>query len=260
MSLRVLLVIASALSTGRNAFPDIVDVTVNGSVTGLDNLAVGCAPVTPGCVSGLGGSFFPVSDSFSGTNTKLGDFSASGSAVDPFATGVSVQSFVRQSTTATTDALEISLTGNYFGHPAPAFTGVHLNDSVAVSFNLTEESTIQFDDPPVGLPFSSFDDFSFSGELLDSKGNVILVVQRSGTGTSGGFLASTVLQPGTYQLDASVMGTALGGNGVGLQGSFGADLNTTFTPVVPEPRCAILAGVLASLLGGYVVSRRRWIE
>jgi hypothetical protein len=159
---------------------------------------------------------------------------------------------VNQVTTATANALEITLGGDYSFQGAAGY-GANLNDSIAVSFNLTEESKVQFNDPPANSP--EIGNFSFSGELLDSKGNVILVIQPYGGSPSGGFSASTILQPGTYQLDASVADSNAGGV-LPVFEFFDGGIDASFTPVVPEPRWAILAALLATILGGYVVSRR----
>lgn len=74
---------------------------------------------------------------------------------------------------------------------------------------------------------------------------------------NGTMSASALLQPGVYRLTTSVDG--------GSDGEFGANsnvvdftlyLDASFTPV-PEPRWALLAALLATMLGGYVVSRGR---
>jgi hypothetical protein len=86
-------------------------------------------------------------------------------------------------------------------------------------------------------------------------GDVILVVPCGDFGCS---TVSTVLPPGTYQFDESIVGGS-GGPG-SFDASFSSDLNASFTPVVPEPRWTIIATVLAGLLGGYVMSWRQTVK
>jgi len=236
---RFFLVIGLGSLAVISALADIVNVSLNGSVSGYVEVTVGCAPVTPGCVQTPYGDFLTVSDSFSGTG------SASGSAVDPFNSDISMAASADQSITATPDALAISMEG-FISGLATGYSGANLNDSVAVSFTLTQESEVQLTDNPFYPQY-----FSNSGELLDSTGNVILVVPSFPSVS-----ASTVLQPGTYQLDDSMVAFAPG-NYTYLDEEFGLDMNASFTPVVPEPRWAILAPLLATMLGGFVVSRRR---
>jgi hypothetical protein len=146
--------------------------------------------------------------------------------------------------------LEITL--SQFGSTSGPFSDVTLNDSIAVSFSLTEESKIQL---TYNLAASNS---SNSVELLDSKGNVVLVVPPCEGNICS--TVSTVLQPGTYQLDDSVGNTIFSGFFDGFYGPFSADLNASFTPVVPEPRWTIIATLLAALLGGYVMSRQETVK
>jgi hypothetical protein len=239
---RLLLVIGLGSLAIGPALADIVDVTVNGSASGFGDLAVATAA---GIVT--------IPYSFSGTNAQLGEFDLSGRAVNPFNTGSSIEASTQQVTTATADALQITLDEGYSFFCCSAGYGVNLNNSIALSFNLTQESTMQFNDPLANL-CCSFNGAmaSFTGELLDSKGDVVLVVDPSGS--CGGFCASTVLQPGTYQMDASLALSTSGGMFPG-GAFFGIGEDATFTPIVPEPRGAILATLLAATFGGYVFSR-----
>lgn len=151
----------------RPALPDIVDVTVNGSVSGSGFLTIACALSTPGCIAGPGGDFLTVPYSFSGTNTELGAFSDSGSTVST--TGIDfpypalAQGYADQDTTATADALDITLTGGHSASGAPFYGGSE-NDNISVSFDLTGESLVQLSG---GIPSNSA---PTTGELLDSDG------------------------------------------------------------------------------------------
>jgi hypothetical protein len=230
------------------ALADIINVTVNGSVSGSGGVAAQCINPAPECVQinpDFYAEFFPFS--FSVTNTQLGFFSASGSATATGSNigegyGGSVEAETDQNTAATANTLDIALSG-FCSYQARA-ADCTANDSIAVSFNLTQESEIQLTASVPGFSPGN-------GELLDSKGNVILVIPPFGP-----FSVSTVLQPGTYQLDESVMGSAFGSFG-SVSHDFGTAVNASFTPVVPEPRWVIIATLLATMFGGYVVSCRR---
>ena len=252
MIYRLFLVIGLGLLAIGPALADIVDVTVNGSVSASGSVTTIC--FVPECMSIDSGQFVSFPFSFTATNTQLGQFSASGgvsSPGPPETNFASIQANMSENTTATADALEITLSQNAMsGGVAPA-AFASLNESIAVSFNLTEESKIQLNTDNPEEDASSTN----SVELLDSKGNVILVVPCGDFSCS---TVSTVLQPGTYQLDDSF------DNGASLRGGseegFSADLNASFTPVVPEPRWTIIATLLAALLGGNVMSRRETVK
>ena len=226
------------------ALPDVIDATVNGTGSGSGDLQFVCSLVTPGCVQNDGGPpLFTVPYSFSRTNTELGAFDASGSAGSfPW----SIEGFADQNTVATSDALSITLTGGYFV-TAPFYSASE-SDQVSVSFDVTQESVIQL------LVLVILGSAANGGKLLDSDGNVILTVPLDATSP-----ISTVVQPGMYQLDASASAMA--------SGSFGDDLNVSnlhailtadVSPgVTPEPQWTVFAALLATLLGGYAVSRRR---
>ena len=246
---RLFLVTGLGLLAIGPTLADVVDVTVNGSVSVSGSVTTYC--LVPECMSPESGQFTTFPFSFSATNTQLGVFVASGGASStgpPETDPASVQADVFENTTATADALEITLSQDIVSGGVAFSADATLNESIAVSFNLTEESKIQLTDNPDEGDESSTN----SIELLDSTGNVMLVVPCGEFTCS---TVSTVLQPGTYQLDDSIV---VGGF---LRGEF-ADfssgvLNASFTPVVPEPRWTIIATLLAALLGGYVMSRRR---
>ncbi len=247
---RLFLVIGLGLLAIGPTLADIVNVTVNGSVSGSGSVTTFCN--VPECMSPDSGQFVSFPFSFTGTNTELGLFVASGGASSPgppetnFA---SIQASISENTTATADALEITLSQNVMSGGVAPFAFAMLNESIAVSFNLTEESKIQLTDNAEEASSTS------SVELLDSKGNVILVVPCGNFSCS---TVSTVLQPGTYQLDDSM--ASEGAVAINSPEFFSADLNASFTPVVPEPRWTIIATLLAALLGGFVMSRRETVK
>jgi hypothetical protein len=249
---RLLLVIGLGVVAIGPTLADVVDVTVNGSISGSGYVTTYC--LVPECDAFFNnGQFATFPFSFSATNiTQLGVFGASGGASStgpPETDPASIQASVSENTTATADALEITLSQD----TAPsdlAIAGFSLNDVIAVSFNLTEESKIQLTDD-IGGELSVF---SNSVELLDSTGNVILVGPCEVFGCS----VSMVLPPGTYQLDDQMFNS--GGSLGSFDQFFSADLNASFTPVVPEPRWTIIATLLAALLGGYVMSRRETVK
>jgi hypothetical protein len=225
------------------ALPDVIDATVNGTASGSGDLKFVCSLATPGCVQGSSGPpLFTVPYSFSGTNTDLGAFDASGSAASfPW----SIEGFADQSTSATSDALSINLTGGYFV-TAPFYSATE-SDQVSVSFDVTQESVIQL------LGVVILGSASNGGELLDSDGNVILTVPLDSSSP-----ISTVVQPGMYQLDASASASSFGSLADNLSvTNLNLILEADVTPVVPEPQWTVFAALLATILGGYAVSRRR---
>jgi hypothetical protein len=249
---RLFLVIGLGLLAIGPILADVINITVNGSVSGSGGVTTYCLENlgSPECSEFGSNQMESFPFAFSATNIQLGVFVASGGASSPGPPEnaiASVQANGSENTTATADALEITLAQDVNSDGVAIDPTVALNDSIAVTFNLTEESKIQLTDNLGG------DASSNSVELLDSDDNVILVVQCADFSCS---TVSTLLAPGTYQLDDSLVTDAFGGL-AGLNDSFSADLNASFTPVVPEPRWTIIATLLAALLGGYVMSRLR---
>jgi hypothetical protein len=248
---RLFLVIGLGLLAIGPLLADVVNVAVNGSISGSGDVTTFCLENlgSPECDAFNSGQYETFPFSFSAPPiTQLGAFAASGGASStgpPETDNASIQASVSENTTATADALEITLSQD--ASSDAEFAGFTLNDSIAVNFNLTEESKIQLTDD-IGAEVSVF---SNSVELLDSKGNVILVFPCEDFACS---TVSAVLPPGTYQLDDQMFNS--GPSNFGIDQFFSADLNASFTPVVPEPRWTIIATLLAALLGGYAMSRR----
>jgi hypothetical protein len=238
-------VIVVILATPGIALPDIVNVTVNGSLSGSGNIAVACGLATPGCEpDGFPDIFLlTVPFSFSDINSTLGPFNASGTANLPSPFSGSVTGFGYESTTATAQALAITLGGGYSSSGIFYSLSTSGNDTISVGFDLTEESLMQL---------TEWDDLLVpaAGELLDSQGNVLLEIPPAGGS------ASLVLEPGEYQLNASAAGYASYYFLDQLYPSFALGLNADFTPVpTPEPRWTILAALLSIVLGRWVVYR-----
>ena len=230
------------------ALPDIADVTVNGSISGSGDMDVACGSATPGCMQVGDGLYrLTVSYSFGDTNTALGDFSDSGGASLPSPFGGSVDGFADENTVATPQSLDIELVGDNSADGIFNSAFSEESDSISVLFDLTEPSV---------MDLSGFNGVPgpFAGQLLDSHGNVILVIPANVGSTS------LVLEPGTYQLDASAEGDYFDDGSDELIGNvtdFDVDLHADFTPVpTPEPRWAILAALLSLVLGASVVYRR----
>jgi hypothetical protein len=232
------------------ALPDVVDVTVNGSLSGSGGMTTECFQLGPNCVGTFGMPPYleTVPYSYSATNTQLGTaFEISGYAVGtaPGALG-SLEYHGFQEVTATADSLDIALEAGQMPDGVLSWDGTAA-ETISLGFELTEESVIQLDVSPFG-PLGTN-----SGDLLDSQGNVIFAMPFP-FGS-----ASAVLAPGTYYMDASVGGSASGfmGNGNNVE-DFAWMLNSTFTPVAtPEPPVAFFAALLAMMLGAHEVSRRR---
>jgi hypothetical protein len=233
------------------ALPDVVDVTVNGSLSGSGGMTTECTQLGPNCVGtfGMPPLLETVPYSYSATNTQLGTaFDTSGEAVGtaPGAQGA-LDYHAFQEVTATADNLDIALEAGQMPDGVLSWDGT-ATQTISLGFELTEESVIQLDVSPFG-PLGTN-----SGDLLDSHGNVILNMPFPFGSTSA------VLAPGTYYMDASASGSANGfimGDGNNVE-DFAWMLNSTFTPVAtPEPPVAFFAALLAMMLGGYEVSRRR---
>ncbi len=248
---RLFLVIGLGALVIGPTLADVVNVTVNGSLSGSGSVTTPCLTLECEAIFN-NGQFATFPFSFSVPNiTQLGAFGASGGASSPGPpeTNIaSIQASESENTTAAADALEITLSQDAATGDVAEFADFNLNASIAVSFNLTDESKIQLTNN-VGAETSAF---SNSVELLDSKGNVILVVPCGDFACS---TISTVLSPGMYQLDDQMDNS--GASRGDLDQPFSADLNASFTPVVPEPRWTIIATLLAALLGGHGMTRRR---
>jgi hypothetical protein len=226
-------------------------VTVNGSESGDGDIDVACGLATPGCIQTGGVYRLAVSYSFGDTTTAFGDFSDSGHASLPSPFSGSVNSYAYENTTATAESLDIALQGSHDVGGVFASADGEENDSISVLFHLTEQSVIDlsgFDGGPGPI----------TGQLLDSHGNVILAIPANFGSIS------LVLEPGTYQLDASAEGSFFDDFEAGccVNGDSGnlldGDLHADFTPVpTPEPRGAILAALLSLVVGGSVMYRRR---
>jgi len=241
--LRNLSVIGLAVIAIGSVQADVVDVTVDGPVSGSGSVTVACGNSTPGCVGGL----FTSDYNFSDTNTALGPFTDSGSVTSPIFNGATASSFASQDVSSTIESLGFLLMG---GHSAisPSYTASE-SDAVTVGFDLTESSMVQLTGVVFGPAFGASD----AGELLDSGGNVILAIP-----TIGSPFASVLLAPGSYELKGSVSG---GGSGAAFESinvtDFTLSLEAKFTPVAtPEPRGVVLTALLASMLGGFAAARR----
>lgn len=249
MTYRLLFLIGLASLAAAPALPDIIDVTVSGSVSGSGTVLEPCDPTfTQGCMRYGGGPYSVyIPYSFNGTNTQIGSFSAS-SGPTVSGPGQGGAGFANENTSLSTidtstgpgQELDIELNG---GHSAFGYAfSAEESAAISIGFELTQESELV-----LGSVFSGLN--PNSGGLLDSSGNLILPIPLDGQ-------ASTVLPPGAYQLNDSDSG--------GSQGSFPqpgdvTDFDTLmyaqFTPV-PEPRGAVF-GALALMLITFPASRRR---
>jgi len=255
MFVRFCLLIGLGAFAAGHALPDIIsNVTVNGSVSGAGSVTVECGIATPGCQpAGSMGGTLSVSYSFGGGGTQLGSFfSAGGSATTPSdvpnasADGYA-EGLAYQVSAPTADSLGIFFSAGRFGTGAFKYFSGSEAGSVSIGFDLTEASTVNLSG------FISSGTAPNAGELLDSAGNVLLVLP---IGVSS---ASTVLEPGMYRYDASIEGIGLNSfRGSDEALDFRANLEATFTPVpTPEPRWSVLAALLAGIAGGFIIPRRR---
>lgn len=232
------------------ALADVIDVTVNNTVSGSGSLTVDCGLGNPDPNCTPPSQFLPPTEtvqySFNGTNTQPGPFSDSGSAT---ATNAGfIQGYADQNVTSTADSIDISLSGGHSADGAILLFDTNETDTISVSFDLTQQSVVQLEGGGLGTPFPVN-----VGELLDSQGNVILVATNS---PNSAFMD---LDPGMYQLESTVSGSAMGagpGSGGDNVQDFVLGLEASFTPV-PEPQWAFVGAFLAIMLGGYLLPRRR---
>lgn len=206
MSRKIAVIVALCTLATSPAVADIVDVSVNGSVSGSGSITVACALSTPGCREVAPGTYLLTNSySFSATNTALGSFGDSGSATGaPSFPPAFVSSYAGQDTSATSDALEIMLTGGHSAMFAPSYMTSE-TDTISVSFDPTKPSMIELSGGGFGIGPDV-------GELLDSEGDVILTLPNSPLPVFGD------LGPGTYELQAAASATE--------SGAFAEDVNS----------------------------------
>lgn len=235
------------------ALPDIVNVSVNGSMSGAGSVTVDCgvAPINPppGCVNVYMGLYLDtIPFSFSATNSDQLVFAASeAEAPGPDSSYPLLDANPYQTASvdvAVPGTLEIDLGDYYSVSDGIVNYQLQENDSISATFDLTQASTLSLD------LISEFGGASGSAELLDSGGNVIATLSSVGTTA---FL--DLLEPGDYKLDFSMGGRAEGSYPEpGYDGGdFQASLFATATPI-PEPRWTLPAALLGIVFGGFVVS------
>lgn len=235
---------------------DIVDVTVNGTVSGTGSVTVECGVgllnPPPGCVNAYMGLYLDtIPFSFSATNSDRLLFGTSElEAPGPYGPNPLLQAFPYQTTRVDPvgpGTLEIDLGDIYSLSTGAAITNFLLNenDSFSATFDLTEASM-------VSLSFDAFGEATGSGELLDSGGNVLVTLPSVGGATS-----PDLLEPGSYQLDLSLTG-GVDGPFTKSPGYFQASLGLAAYPIAtPEPRGLVLAALLSMALGSWG-RRARW--
>ena len=241
------------------ALADLVNVSVNGTVSASGRLSVVCNPNddTPGCMPGGNGvpPLVTTPFSFSASDTQLGSFSQSWTATTII--GGLVQPFAEENTSlclatpsvgcppASGDALYVELTGGHAG-PAISFT-TQETEMMTISFQLTAPTDAT-------LYSSSFlGSAANGGEILDSTGtNVLLSVPLNSD-------ASTFLPAGSYELFVLDSGGAFGSL---FQSGSVTDselfLTAQFAPVpTPEPRSASIVTLFGAICGSLLRRRRR---
>ncbi len=238
---RLLLLTGLGLIGSGCALPDLINVSAGSSVSGSGYLAFFCGVTTPGCVIPPGIATYTYSfNNGSGTSSV----SSSNPPWGP------VSGIAGVNTPSTPDSLDIDLFGEHAAQSAP-FYGGNESASVSVTFDLTEASLMQ-------LSIQGFTDTtvtSYSDELLDSHGNVILSPPFGFTNSS------TLLAAGTYTWDVSLAGGGTGSFcGSCSQTDFDFRIDANFAPVpTPEPRGAVVGALVALMFGCLVAARRRRI-
>ncbi len=242
--------IALGLWAVSPAWSDVIDVGVNGSVSGTGS---------------VGYVLFPSGDSESssfalaGTNNQLGSFTTSAQASfgDPVVGATDSledevyqdENVVQNGNTTSVELVVVNAEnpGGALGGGAPGaglgpgFWNSNVKNDLSVSLTLTEESFValqSFDQTP-GLGISD------TAELLDSMGNVVFVFSECSPCT-----LSLTLDAGTYQLEQILTAGAGGGSATG-RAQIG-DLEVGFTPV-PEARWTM---IMPAFWVGLLVFRR----
>lgn len=226
------------------ALPDVVNVGVNGSISGSGGVGylIGLFP-PPGLSFGDTESS---SFTFGGTNAQLGTFTRSGATgfTEPtfgITDALSVQA--QQHVTATATSIQLGITnietpsGNFAASAERlSFWSAHVSNEIAVTFTISSESVVALN--------GAFEN-GFSATLLDSGGNTVFTFPISGPFTT----TQLTLAAGTYQFQDTFDG-GIGGQGFQNNGPQGqADrISAIFSPV-PEPRWAGFLVVLL-LAGG----------
>jgi hypothetical protein len=236
------------------ALADLVNVTVNGTVSASGSVSAVCNPNddTPGCMPGGNGVPPLVTTPFSFSGSGSQSWSATTTigigSVQPFAdenTSLCLASPSVSCPPASGDGLYVNLTG---GHSALAISYSTLEtEMVTMSFQLTDPTDVTlYSSVPLGNATNG-------GEILDSSGTqVLLSVPLDGD-------ASTFLPAGSYQLYVSDSGGAFGSS---FQSSSITDsqlyLTAQFAPVpTPEPRAASIVTLLFGAVFGSLLRRRR---
>lgn len=241
------------------ALADLVNVSVNGTVSASGSVSAVCNPNddTPGCMPGGGGvpPLVTTPFSFSASDTLLGSFSQSWSATTII--GGLVQPFADENTSlclappssgcppASGDGLYVELTGGHSG-AAISYT-TQETEMMTMNFQLTDPTDVTlYSSVPLGSTTNG-------GEILDSSGtNVLLSVPLNSD-------ASTFLPAGSYELYVSDSGQASGS--LFEPGSVTDSqlyLTAQFAPVpTPEPRTASITALLSAAVCGFMLRRRR---
>lgn len=228
------------------AFPDIINVNINGSVFGGGYLTFFCA--FNGCP---GGTVDSPPFTLSGTNTKLGVFTVSDStsAIDPNSGVLSTASGEAAQTSAATGdsfSLNLSTTLSSSGTGAQESFSALIDNSVDLTFTLTAESLMALSENQS----NGFGLFGFAGSLHGPTGDLLDL-----STSSEPFEGSLTLQPGTYDFLADLQGFPDISVPVGPTNSDEVSVSATFT-AIPESRWTWVAPLILLALGGRLFHRR----
>jgi hypothetical protein len=203
------------------AWPDIVDISVSGELTGSGNFVTRC----DSCGGTDTGTF-----SFDGSTTSLGIFNRSGSASfteETAGRSISIIGQTQLTTEATSTGFTVDQTETSTFDATGAEWGaeIYVVNGLSFDFTLTTESVMDLDVTAFNGWFGGLTDLTGlqNGFLLSlsSVGNYVLT-----------------LEPGTYQLTSGVVDDDLGSPaGPFTNEMLSADisLQADFTAVTPEP-------------------------
>ena len=228
------------------ALADVVDITVSGAVSGSGTAFSACGACD--------GGFDVHSFDFTGSNSQLGSFSASGqtsaSGAPTFGDFVTLTGSTQQTTATSVNSLTIDFLVSAVtdGLGAQWFAQAHLSSEYGLAFTLTTPSLMHLTTTGKESGLSSW---SLNGPFLGSF---------SGS-DFGSFDQTFIAEPGAYsltildRLDSSAFPLGIDTH---LEETDSFSLTANFAPIVPEPRwSAIVLVLLAIVSGGGSLKRRR---
>jgi hypothetical protein len=243
--------VALAVLAVNPAFASIIDVSMNGSVFGSGAVTFFCfSDDNPNCPQGTTVSTPPFN--FSGTNTQLGMFTASGSAsgIDPNSGELTTASGqANQTATASGDSfsLDLFVSVSSSGTGAQEAFSSDIFDQATLTFTLTTQSLMQLSD----TQNNTADVLPYAGSLSGPTGDILDLPEDSAS-----FDVALTLEPGTYEWSELIEGPSFPTLFVNDTEVQEVAVSATFA-AIPEPRGAWMAPLLLLILGSCLIHRGR---